>query len=281
MMRPRLVVWAVWAGWAAWVGLALVGCADMAGVLASQSPGDARLGEAAMRVDSQRFIVLVVANPLDSPSGRAGSSLSGYAAVPRYTAGSRAAVMVAELQRDYPMREATSWPIPSLNWHCVVFELAPQASREVVLAALAGDARVQLVQPLQDFEVRASEGVPYNDPYLGLQRGFAQTDVARAHRLSVGRGVHVAVIDTGADTTHPDLQGRIQATYNLVDGDAVAFAQDRHGTEVAGVIAAVGNNLQGIVGVAPEARLSIYKACWYAPGSALARCNSFTLAKAS
>ncbi|NEK66096.1 MAG: S8 family serine peptidase, partial [Xanthomonas perforans] len=61
----------------------------------------------------------------------------------------------------------------------------------------------------------------------------------------------------------------------------VMTSSDSHGTEVAGIIAAGSNNHQGIVGMAPKAMLSIYKACWYAPTvGATARCNTFTLAKA-
>src|SRR6202000_1191684 len=66
-----------------------------------------------------------------------------------------------------------------------------------------------------------------------------------------------------------------------VDADDAQFRRDRHGTEMAGVIAAVANNREGIVGVAPNARLLIFKACWQARSDAdAARCNSFTLARA-
>jgi subtilisin family serine protease len=68
---------------------------------------------------------------------------------------------------------------------------------------------------------------------------------------------------------------------NFVDADEAQFRRDRHGTEVAGVIAAVANNHEGIVGVAPSARLMVFKACWQAQADAdAARCNSFTLARA-
>jgi len=66
-----------------------------------------------------------------------------------------------------------------------------------------------------------------------------------------------------------------------VDDDASTFDRDHHGTEVAGIIGAIADNHIGIVGMAPKARLSVYKACWYPSDSgASARCNSFTLAKA-
>jgi subtilisin family serine protease len=106
-------------------------------------------------------------------------------------------------------------------------------------------------------------------------------DVIDAHSWSSGQGIKVAIIDTGADTQHEDLRGRIAAADNFVDSDSEQFRRDRHGTEMAGVIAAVANNHQGIVGVAPQARLLLFKACWQLHLEAdAASCNSFTLARA-
>jgi subtilisin family serine protease len=188
------------------------------------------------------------------------------------------------LKKSYGLRELTGWPIKALGVYCVVFEPPSGMSQDALLKALAKDDRVQLAQPLNEYSVY-SEGPraahPYNDPYVNLQRGFVETDAALAQNISQGNGVHVAIIDTGVDMTHLDLQGRIRDAHNLVDDDASAFNRDSHGTEVAGVIAADADNHQGIVGIAPKAILSVYKACWYQPApNAGARCNSFTLAKA-
>jgi subtilisin family serine protease len=93
--------------------------------------------------------------------------------------------------------------------------------------------------------------------------------------------VKIAIIDTGADTEHPDLRGTIVGAANFVDSDSRQFRLDRHGTEIAGVIAAIANNRVGIVGVAPGAHLLVFKACWQArAGADAAQCNSFTLARA-
>lgn len=120
-----------------------------------------------------------------------------------------------------------------------------------------------------------------DDPYVELQRGFQQMDVPDAHAWSIGAGIRIVIIDTGADTRHPDLRGAVVQVRNFVDLDAEQFRRDRHGTELAGIIAAVANNHQGIVGVAPGARLSVFKACWQLQeDSDAARCNSFTLAQA-
>jgi subtilisin family serine protease len=106
-------------------------------------------------------------------------------------------------------------------------------------------------------------------------------NVLEAHPWSTGEGVKVAIVDTGVDIGHPDLRGRIAAADNFVDADDGRFRRDRHGTEMAGIIAAVANNHEGIVGVAPGVQLYVFKACWQLRDNAdAASCNSFTLARA-
>jgi subtilisin family serine protease len=102
-----------------------------------------------------------------------------------------------------------------------------------------------------------------------------------AHQTVTGKGVSVAVIDTGADKNHPDLQGRVAMTENFVQGGNASFADDLHGTAIAGVIAARTDDGSGIDGIAPDAKIDIFKACWYAEkGNQKALCSSWTLAKA-
>lgn len=235
-------------------------------------------------MDSHNDIVLAVGNPVDPPPTHAGSSLLGYAPSGNYGAGQRAASLLATLQRNYHWRQLVGWPIKSLGLYCIVLEPPEGTSRDTLLSALARDKRVHLAEPLRDFSVYSSgqqDARKYNDPYVGLQRGFVETDAARAQIATQGAGVGVAIVDTGADVAHPDLKGQIHDVHNLVDDDASTFDRDHHGTEVAGIIGAIADNHIGIVGMAPKARLSIYKACWYPSDSgAEARCNSFTLAKA-
>jgi subtilisin family serine protease len=235
-------------------------------------------------MDSERDIVLAVANPLESPGMHAGDSLLGYVPSGHYGAGQRAVSTLAALTQSYGWHEVTGWPIKALDLYCVVLEPPPGMTRDALLKALVKDKRVQLAQPLQSYSVYADESAQthhYNDPYVSLQRGFAETDAALAQNLSQGSGVHIAIVDTGVDMTHLDLQGRISDTHNMVDDNASTFNRDSHGTEVAGIIAANADNHQGIVGIAPKAILSVYKACWYPPApNAGASCNTFSLAKA-
>ena len=75
-----------------------------------------------------------------------------------------------------------------------------------------------------------------------------------------GKGVVVAILDTGIDTTHPDLKDRIIDGRNFTFEGRFNDITDRngHGTHVAGTIAGSEDG-EGVVGVAPEADLLICK----------------------
>jgi subtilisin family serine protease len=122
-----------------------------------------------------------------------------------------------------------------------------------------------------------------NDPYADLQWGLANIKAAEAWDIASGKPeVVVAVIDTGVDYRHPDLQGNIWInTVELsgaagVDDDGNGhvddirgwdFAaagndpmdKDGHGTHVSGIIAAAGNNGLGISGINWHARIMALK----------------------
>ncbi|MEH7429809.1 S8 family peptidase [Priestia megaterium] len=75
-----------------------------------------------------------------------------------------------------------------------------------------------------------------------------------------GKGIVIAVLDSGCDVNHPDLQGQIVGGRNFTDtGSRDEYFDDHgHGTHVAGTIAAKRNE-KGVVGVAPEAKLLILR----------------------
>lgn len=79
-------------------------------------------------------------------------------------------------------------------------------------------------------------------------------------RRSNGRGVKIAVLDTGIDLDHPALTANIKDYVNFTDGVANSDVRDTegHGTMVAGVIAARSFS-RSIIGIAPEAELYIGK----------------------
>ena len=69
-----------------------------------------------------------------------------------------------------------------------------------------------------------------------------------------GANVNVAVIDTGVDYTHPDLKDVYAGGVNLITHGGPPMDDHRHGTHVAGIIAAADNNF-GVVGVAPAVKI--------------------------
>lgn len=70
--------------------------------------------------------------------------------------------------------------------------------------------------------------------------------------LSTNGNIKVAILDSGIDINHPDLKKNIKGGFNAFDSNNT-YADDSvngHGTHVAGIIAAVDNNI-GVTGVAP------------------------------
>ena len=78
----------------------------------------------------------------------------------------------------------------------------------------------------------------------------------RAGTHAQGAGIVVAVIDTGIDRHHPALAGKVIGGYDFVNDDADPMDDHRHGTHVAGIIAASGGPMRG---VAPGVSLLAYK----------------------
>ncbi len=90
-----------------------------------------------------------------------------------------------------------------------------------------------------------------NDPDWSQQWSLRQVEAPAAWALVPGasRPVVVAVVDSGVDPSQPDLQGALVAGADFADSTGSTADQYGHGTMVAGVIAARGNNSQGVAGV--------------------------------
>ena len=217
---------------------------------------------AEVRTAPAQFIVVAVANPVTGRPAAVGGTAHGYGTTTNYRVSATATSLIRELARNHSLTLVSEWPIEQLQMHCVLFRIPPGTTREAVIEKLMTDKRVLIAQPLNEFESATTRARRFDDPYARLQSNVNALDVAEAHNISRGAGIRVAIIDTGVDTEHPDLAGRTQVTRNYIDDDAAEFRNDRHGTQVAGLIAAAANNGIGIVGVAPDVRLMAYKACW-------------------
>ncbi len=191
---------------------------------------------------------------------------------------SRWSFIEQELLRDYPLTKSGAFPLDSLGIQCLVFIISEQSDMPKLVAELLSDARVESVQNNSVFISQAGQ---YSDQYAQLQHGVKQTGVDKVHHQFTGKGIKIAIIDTGIDTKHLDLANQVVLQENFVEKGDESFTSDRHGTAIAGVIAAIANNNIGIYGVAPDAQLLGLKSCFYqAKADNYAICSSWSLAKA-
>ena len=185
-----------------------------------------------------------------------------------------------QLAEEYGMEKLTEWPMTEVGAHCIVYQVAEKAALASTIERLSKDDRVDVVQGMNIFKTKA-QTQSSNDPYFKLQTNLQQMQIALAHGRATGKDITIGVIDTGMDTEHPDLVGQVSQNENLAEKISTSFATDKHGTAVAGVIAARRDNAKGIMGVAPDAKLIALKACWPDKVDAMeAVCNSYTLALA-
>jgi subtilisin family serine protease len=221
---------------------------------------------AAASAARQVLVMLRMPSPHFRPDGAYGG---GYTADGTRAARRRVA---RDLAATYGLRVVDDWPMPAIGIDCFLMEDTGTGPVDRLLDTLAHDPRVAWAQAIQDYH-----GLADGDPLLPVQPAAHAWQLAALHRAGTGRGVTVAVIDSGVDATHPDLDGQVKLRRNFVD--AYPDGAEAHGTAVAGIIAAREGNGLGIAGVAPGAKLLALRACWETAGPP-ARCNSFTLGKA-
>lgn len=162
-----------------------------------------------------------------------------------------------------PADAATAGPLGLDRWW--IFSVPADA------ALLAGDlaafpAIIELAQP--DGAGAPADVLP-NDPFFSLQWSLnntgqdvpglgagsvgADTSATEAWGLLAGhRGIILAVIDAGVDP-HQELAGRLLPGWSAIEGSSDTTDQCDHGTHVAGIAAAAGDNAAGIAGM-----------CWWA-----------------
>jgi subtilisin family serine protease len=177
-----------------------------------------------------------------------------------------------DIAKAHGLRIVSEWPMPVIGVDCYVMEVQGPGSAAEVAQRINGQPHVAWAQPVQEFSAMGG----HDDPLFTLQPAAAQWQLAKLHEVASGRGVRVAVIDSGVQADHPDLAQQIDARMNFVADKP--DASELHGTGVAGIIAARADNHVGIAGVAPQARVLALRACWQA--SDATRCHSLGLALA-
>jgi len=120
-----------------------------------------------------------------------------------------------------------------------------------VVRALQAERVVTSAQPnylftLQDESKVVAEGDP-------AQYELAKLHLPQAHTIAKGDNVPVAVVDSGIDAKHPELTGAVSQSYDALSSP---FTPHKHGTAIAGLIAAHGK----LMGVAPAAHILAIRA---------------------
>jgi len=89
-----------------------------------------------------------------------------------------------------------------------------------------------------------------NDPGFYYQWNLPLIRVPEAWSVTRGSDIiTIAVIDSGVDLSHEDLQGILVPGYDFIENDTIPQDDDGHGTHVVGIIAALTNNNKGVAGV--------------------------------
>jgi len=125
----------------------------------------------------------------------------------------------------------------------------PEPALNAVTQALQRSGRFTFVEP--DF-IAHPTNTP-NDPNFSLQWHLATIQASSAWNITIGStGVPIAVIDSGADSTHPDLAPKLIPGWNFLTGTSNTEdtgCNSGHGTAVSGTVGADTNNLIGVAGV--------------------------------
>ncbi len=95
----------------------------------------------------------------------------------------------------------------------------------------------------------------FDDTYASSQTYLQNAEIEGLQKkYGYGKGVRVAVIDSGVNLSHEDLKNaNIETGYNFLDNNTDVTDNLNHGTSVMGILCATPNNGKGIAGIAPEA----------------------------
>lgn len=151
-----------------------------------------------------------------------------------------------------PAQAAFQQGRPGLEHLNVAVISVPPGQERKFLAEFKKDKTFRFVEP--NYRVKA-DVIP-NDADWPLQYGPALIRAPEAWDVTTGsNSVILAVIDSGIDASHPEFSGRIASGYDFVQDDVNPQDECGHGTHVAGIAAAAGNNAAGIAGIAWNVRI--------------------------
>lgn len=132
-----------------------------------------------------------------------------------------------------------------------ILDLPGKGSETAIVALLAKNPHLKFAE----LDQRVAAAFVANDPYAGSAWHLNKIGANFAWDLAQGAGITIAILDSGVDGSHPDLNARMVAGWNFYDNNATTTDVFGHGTAVAGAAAATLNNGMGVSGMAGQARI--------------------------
>ena len=155
---------------------------------------------------------------------------------------------------------------------------SPEKAKRIA-ARLAKQKIISAFQPSHTYHTRGLPGM--SDPFATRQYGcLPLKKLSEIHAACSGQGVHIALLDTGVDIYHEDLDSSQIKTVDFTREGLGKFLTDIHGTALCGILAARPKNGKGIIGLAPASKIHVIKVCKrVSPSSIQATTDTFTLAE--
>ncbi len=195
------------------------------------------------------------AAPGTSGNSQDSTGLEQTISFPSYRPGQVLVKFRTQVQQTETARALAGYDLPVLEilGGLDVLRVAVAVGEEQdVVQTLLEDPRVEFAE--LDYAVHAT--ITPNDTNYGLQWGPEKIHAPAAWDLSTGTSdVVVAIVDTGVDLNHPDLNDKIVPGWDFVGDDPYAQDDHGHGSHVAGIAAAETDNGLGVAGISWGARI--------------------------
>lgn len=140
--------------------------------------------------------------------------------------------------------------------HATVKRVLPDIGVQEVILPNGTDIGAALKQYRAQAAVQYAEPNPIaqrfmtpNDTLYSKQWNLAKINASAAWDVSQGGYGPIAIVDTGIDASHSDLSGEIEPGYNFVNNSTDTSDDNGHGTSVAGIIAGITNNSNGVASI--------------------------------
>jgi thermitase len=159
----------------------------------------------------------------------------------------------AEVGEALPEIDARLFEFPEVKG-----KLTEQA-REQALAGIQEELERDPAVVSVGYNYLYSASVTPDDPSFDEQWGLSTTCFENAWSSTLGSGVRIAIVDSGTDVKHGDLNRNIGRQRDFINDDGTVEDPFKHGTHVAGIAAADTDNGIGVAGGCPNCKLLIAK----------------------